>query len=64
MGREDNRQRRDPGFLNDELTGRRLKQDSRKGPIGRERPMTQKEAETVLGVSPSEAGWDRIQGLR
>lgn len=56
MGREHNRQRRDPGVLSDELSGRRLEQDSRKGPVGRERPMTQKEVETVLGVSPSEAG--------
>ena len=56
MGREGNRQRRDPGFLNDELTGRRLEQGSRKGPVGRERLMTRKEAETVLAVSPSEAG--------
>lgn len=35
MGREDNRQRRDPGVLNNELTGGRLEQDSRKRPIRR-----------------------------
>ena len=56
MGREDNRQRRDPGVLNNELTGGRLEQDSRKWPIGRKRLMTQEEAETVFGMSPSEAG--------